>query len=375
MPVRIKNKLDEFKKFNDKKGIQGVGKVKVKTCVFATITLTVFLFLFLCSLTGTASADLPKYIKEQLHGDIRYQVVTERNLNWLKKLKPGTKPVNFVVVQAKPESFREEDSKAILDWVKSGGIVWFYDSRLADHFGMKNAPYDRDEIRGKDHTGGYGTGSVKGMNVIANALPFADHEVVTGVRNIQVFLIEIEKDKFSAVSSETKGLIPLFAANLEKKCVIALKKHGKGWIIFKPLLWPKVLGGERFQVNLKEFSAGYPVPKAEKPVIPMEAYKGKSKKLKRYDSLILTDGNQYLGMVMDKKFTFIGGDGKVEKNVDKIESITIDGTGDKIELRNGEKHTGTLLALSIELKTTTGKKLKIEKDKIKSIVFDIGEKK
>lgn len=328
-------------------------------------------FLILC---GNAYAEIPEYIKDQLHRDIKYTVITERNLDWIKNLKPGSKPVHFVVVQVKPDQFKEKDSKAIMDWVNSGGVVWFYDSRLAEHFGMKNAPYDRSKIQGENHKGDYGNGKVDGMNIVASSLPFADHEVVTGVKNIQVFLIEIEKDKFSAVASDTPGVIPLFAPNIEKKCVVAMKKVGDGWVVFKPLLWPEVMGGERFQVNLKEFSAGYPVPKSEKVVIPAEAYSGKSVKLPRYDSLNLTDGNQYLGMVLDKKFIFMGGEGKMDKTVEQIESITIMPTGDTIKLRDGSEYTGTLMTLNVELKTTSGKKVKVEKDKLQSIHFDVGQK-
>lgn len=323
---------------------------------------------------GNASAEIPEYIKDQLHRDIRYMVITERNTDWIKNLKPGSKPVHFVVVQTKPDVLKDAEYKAIMDWAEAGGVVWFYDSRLAEHFGMKNSPYDRDKIKGENHKGDYGSGKVDGMNIVASSLPFADHEVVTGVRNIQVFLIEIEKDKFSAVASDTPGVIPLFAPNIEKKCVVAMKKVGKGWVVFKPLLWPEVLGGERFQVNLKEFSAGYPVPKSEKAVIPPEAYTGKPVKLTRYDSLILTDGNQYLGMVMDKKFIFMGGEGKMEKPVDKIESIIIQPTGDTVKLRDGSEYTGTLMTLTVELKTTAGKKVKVEKEKLQSIQFDVGEK-
>ena len=329
-------------------------------------------FLVVC---GNAFAEIPEYIKEQLHRDIKYMVITERNLDWIKNLKPGSKPVHFVVVQVNPKLFTEEDSKTIMDWVKSGGVVWFYDSRLAEQFGMKNAPYDRSKLKGENYKGGYGNGKVDGMNIVASSLPFADHEVVTGVKNIQVFLIEIEKDKFGAVASDTPGVIPLFAPNIEKKCVVAMKKVGKGWVVFKPLLWPEILGGERFQVNLKEFSAGYPVPKSEKAVIPPEAYNGKPVKLPRYDSLNLTDGNQYLGMVLDKKFVFMGGEGKMDKKVEQIESITIQPTGDTIKLRDGSEYTGTLMTLDVELKTTSGKKVKVEKDKLQSIHFDVGDKK
>lgn len=338
------------------------------------LLITVFVIFYLIILTGISRAELPEYIKEQLHRGIKYDVITEKNLDTLEKYKPGTKPVHFLAVQVPHVLFKEEHAKILLDWVNSGGIIWFYDSRLASYFGMENAPYDKKKIRGKDYEGGYGTKKVRGMNVVVGVHPFAGSDVVSGVQSIQVFLMEVDKDRYSAVSSKTPGVIGLFVANEENKCAVAMKKHGKGWIVFKPLLWPEVLGGERFQVNLKEFSAGYPVPKSEKPLIPSDFYKGKPAKLKRYDSLKLANGEQCVGMVKAKEFSFMGGQGNVKVGVDKIEFIKVSMTGDKLKLRDGKEYIGNLMTLSIELKSTTGKRIKINKEDIQSIHFDVGEK-
>jgi len=371
---RVRNWRQLFRKENLENGFS-VFLIR-PTILNFTRVLPVALILLVLLFFHSAAAwgELPSYITDQLHRNIRYEIITERNLKVIKKYKPGSRPVHFVVIQVAPKNFTGEQAKSLMEWVESGGILWFYDSRLAEHFGMKNSPYEKKKIKGEPYKGGYGVGKADGLNVVASALPFVEHEVATGVRNIQVFLMEVGENKYSAVSSETPGVIPIFAANIEKKSVVALNKVGKGWVIFKPLLWPEILGGARFQVNLKEFSAGYPVPKAEKPVIPRKAYKGKPVKLKRYDSLILSDGNQYIGMVMEKKFTFMGGEGKIEKKVDQIKSISITEIGDRIVLRNDETHTGTLMILNIYLKTTTGRKVKIEKENIQSIDFDVGQK-
>lgn len=337
--------------------------------------LLIFVLFFLLR-AGAASADseLPKYIIDQLHGDIRYTIITERNLNEIDKVPAGFANKHFIVLQAKPESLTQEDADKILSWVRAGGVMWFYDSRLAHFFGMKNAPYSKKMSRGQDHKGGFGSGQVDGINVIAGVDPFAEHPVATGLQSIQAFLVKVGDDQYSGVASNTAGVIPIFLVNPEKKCVVALRKEGRGWVIFKPLVWPKVLGGERFQANLKEFSAGYPVPKAEKNIVPPDFEKGKPVKLTRMDSLILSNGDQLLGEVMDKKFTFMGGDGRVQSEVDKIDYFNISPLGDKVKLRDGKEYSGTLMTLRIKLKSRTGKKIEVEKENIHSIKFDVGEK-
>lgn len=341
-----------------------------------------FIFLYMVTIClsilstkGICRAELPKHIREQLHKNIKYEVLTERNLDAINKYQPGKKPVDFVVVQAKPEAFKENHAKALLSWVESGGVLWFHDSRLAEYFGMQNSPLSKDKIKGEPYKGGYGTGTVDGMNVVASAIPFSDTSVANGVQSIQVFLMEVGKDKYSAVSSTTKGVIPVFAVNIEPKCVVALRKMGKGWIIFKPLLWPEVLGGERFQANLMEFSAGYPVPKTEQSIIPTDFNQGKPIKLPRIDSLILSNGEQWTGYVMDKSFSFaVGGESNVEKKVDEIRSIVINQMMAVVTTKDGKEYRGVPLFLNIEIKSISGKKMKIEKDKLQSIQFDVGQK-
>lgn len=319
-------------------------------------------------------SDLPKYIKDQLHSDITYTVITERDLDRLDELVLTDKKHHFVVVQIPPEQFKKQHADMLMGWVKKGGVLWFYDSRLAPFFGMENSPLKEDDVRGKPYDGDYGTQKVKGINTIAHAYPFSEHPVKTGVQSIQVFLMKVGENTFSAVSEKTEGVIPLFRVNVEPKAVVALKKIGQGWVVFKPLLWPDVLGGERFQTNLKEFSGGYPVPKSEKPVIPAEAFKGKQVKLSRYDSLILSDGQQVIGKVEEDKFEFMGPEGTVTKKVEEIDYVKFRPTGDEIKFKDGGKFNGSTLALELKLKTTTGKTVTIGKEHIMSIKFDISAK-
>jgi len=326
-------------------------------------------------ITGNASAtrsELPEYIKEQSHNDITYTVITEKNLNDLDNIIAKAKLKHFLVLQPKYESLTPDHALKLLDWVRQGGVLWYYDSRFAPLLGMENAPVSADDVKGQPHEGEYGTCTVPGINMIAYVYPFTEHPVATGVQAIQAFLIEIGPGRYSAVSDKTEGVEPIFIGSPEGSAIVAMKKIGEGWIVFKPLLWPEVLGGERFQLNLMEFSAGYPVPKGEKPVIPPEALQGKLVMLPRYDNLILSDGQQVLGMVTDSELEFIGGEGTVKYQVKDIDSIAFSPTGTEVTLIGGITFKGSLLTISVNFKTSTGKQLSIDKENIVSIKFNAG---
>jgi len=325
---------------------------------------------------GASKDELPRYILDQLHNDITYTIITEKNLDGIDKLIQNHSPRHFAVIQADPGQFQEEHGKKLMEWVGEGGILWYYDSRLAPFFGMENSPLDRGEINGQPYKGDYGTGKAPGYNVIAHSVPFGDHPVVSGVESIQVFLMEVSPDKFSAVSSETPGVTPAFQVNLQKRSVVALKSVGKGWVIFKPLIWLDVLAGERLQANLKEFSGGYPVPKSGKPIIPPEALKpdktGKVK-LSRFDSLILADGQQVIGKVDEDFIEYAGDRGIIKLSVKEIDSIKLLPTGTLITMLNGTEETGTLMSLSIKFKTLSGRIVSIDKEDVVSIKFNAGK--
>ncbi len=333
----------------------------------------VFVLVLLSFVCGYAKrSDLPKYIRDQLHNNITYTVITGRNLDTLPKMCEKVKPHHFMVLQVLPQNFKKEDAQLLLDWVKRGGVLWFYDSRLAPYFQMENSPLCKKKVEGKPYEGDYGATKVKGINTIAHALPFAKHDIKKGVQSIQVFLMKVGKDKYSAVSSKTKGVIPVFQVNLEPKAVVALKKIGKGWVIFKPLLWPDVLGGERFQVNLMEFSGGYSVPDGGKEIIPRKALEGKPVKLSRYDSLILSNGQQIVGMICEKELEFMASEGTRKEKVSNIKSIRFLPTGDEITLKNGKSFCGTSLFMKVKFKTHTGKSIYINKEDISTIYFNVG---
>lgn len=220
-----------------------------------------------CCAAADAVQRLPESIRKQLHRRSEYHVL------WVKGSEPGTlldrlpDHVKIVVWQALPEVTRTEDVQRVLRWVESGGVLWFQDSRLAPLFGMQADPVHRADLRNvKEHQGQYGAfKKLQGAATYAMAPVAQPHAVMTGVKGVQVFLLKVGEDQYSAVHL-TPNLTPLLKLQwlpkrpLYEKVIAGLMQRGRGNIVFKPLIFDEVYSGARFQANLLEFSAGFPVP-------------------------------------------------------------------------------------------------------------------
>ncbi|HXE72075.1 MAG TPA: hypothetical protein VNO81_05400 [Candidatus Nitrosotenuis sp.] len=203
-------------------------------------------------------ADLSESLKSQYHRpeELGIQIVTDDNLGQLKSIleNPATR---LLVLQAGPDRLTEEQAAGILDWVRAGHSVWFYDSRLAHWFGMKEYPLRGEQFRWQPETGDLGNRSTRGAAAVV--LACGNHPVVTGVGQCTVFLPLVGEDLYSAL--EVAGdTVPLLQFAPDSPALAALRREGRGLVVFKPLLWPKAFSGERFQLNILEYSAGYPVP-------------------------------------------------------------------------------------------------------------------
>jgi hypothetical protein len=157
----------------------------------------------------------------------------------------------------------EESSKELLDWVREGHTVWFYDARLAPHFGMRPTFFESTRFRNKPESGQLGGKKYSGVATVAVSL--GTHPVQTGVGQVTVFLPSIEgEDKGDEVEHGGIELVgdteALLQFTLDSPALVACRREGRGLIVFKSLLWTLPLSGERFQSNLLEFSAGYQVP-------------------------------------------------------------------------------------------------------------------
>lgn len=169
----------------------------------------------------------------------------------------GDPSVHILILQIPFSDFDLSCCGEIMNWVRQGHTLWYYDSRYAPYFGMKAYALSSKQFKGKDEEGELGELKYKGM--AAGVMSFEKHESMTGVGQCTVFLPEVERDVYSAVSVEG-DTVPLLQFAADSPALAAVRRDGKGLVVFKPLLWLESLSGKRFQYNLLDYSAGYGVP-------------------------------------------------------------------------------------------------------------------
>lgn len=165
--------------------------------------------------------------------------------------------VRIFILQVPFGEFDLSCCQSIMEWVRQGHTLWFYDSRYAPYFGMKSYYLAAEQFRGRPEEGPIGDVKYKGMAAVV--LSFENHVSMTGVGQCTIFIPEIEPGIYSAVAVEG-DTVPLLQFASDSPALAALRRDGKGAVIFKPLLWPESLSGKRFQNNLLEYSSGFGVP-------------------------------------------------------------------------------------------------------------------
>jgi hypothetical protein len=221
--------------------------------------INVLIFL---ALSACVQAQMSSHLKEEFHDQEAYGIQIVERLSGLRSAVMN-EDTRVICLQAFGEEMNEESSKELLDWVREGHTVWFYDARLAPHFGMRPTFFESTRFRNKPESGQLGGKKYSGVATVAVSL--GTHPVQTGVGQVTVFLPSIEgEDKGDEVEHGGIELVgdteALLQFTLDSPALVACRREGRGLIVFKSLLWTLPLSGERFQSNLLEFSAGYQVP-------------------------------------------------------------------------------------------------------------------
>lgn len=333
------------------------------------IIFRTLLLLACLGLTLPAQAQMSDALKEEFHDAEQYGLVIVENLSQLRGAlhDEATRVISF---QSFGETLDEESQKELLEWVRSGKSVWFYDARLADKFGMRPIFLKEQQFRHKPEKGVLGGKKRHGFATVA--LSLGSHVVQTGVGQVTLFLPEIpdqdeEEMTYGAVevAGDTKALLQ-FA--LDSPALIACRREGKGFIVFKTLLWNEPLSGDRFQMNLLEYSAGFqvpgpagvgkvgspPGPDAEyvegEPVEPVSARSEKG-------SVEAAQGNNVVAQPIEGK----GADTTVKVPVERV--------GDwMLELQDGTTVSGEYEGEQVEFETGTSS-LKLKPDQVESLTF------
>jgi len=338
-----------------------------------------FLLILMLSLPlHPVQAQVPDSIKSQFHSDkdLGIKVITGRNRSDVSLLEKDPASARIVVVQILPKDMTREIADALMKWVRQGGTLWFYDSRLAGYFGMEALPVSPERINHKKMEGEYGE-TKKHPGIAVTAIPFGEHPALTGVTGAVIFLIEVDKDLYSAVKSGGPVKALLKTDLTKEAAVAAFKEEEKGKIIFKTLLWESQIDGARFQANLKEYSAGFPIPKisSRQSRITDDLLVEKKGALSgdRVDILVLSDGRTVWGKVLNETFTFETPDRSLQVSGSAIKDIECDMSSgvDRLIGTDEKKLTGFFTAKGgVQFMTPSGTKVLLEKQDIKKIFFN-----
>lgn len=347
------------------------------------------LFLVLWALLAPTSAQMSSHLKEEFHNQEAYGVVVVDRLAGLRSALLNEE-ARILCFQSFGEQLDEESVREILEWVREGHTLWFYDPRQASHFGMRETFFDNSRFRNRPESGQLGGKKYGGVATLAVSI--GDHPVQTGVGQVTIFMPTLEKKEgeeaqYGAIelAGDTK---PLLQFTHDSPALVACRRDGRGLIVFKSLLWNEPLSGDRFQGNLLEFSAGYqvpgpagvgrlgnpPGPEAEyiegepaEPVVTTEP--GESTETPERNKAVeavpggkvggwlleLRDGTVLQGVLEAKVVEFETGSSSLKLKSDEVESLEL-GSAVKLDriVAKGKEQSGLLLTSPIRFRTDRG---------------------
>jgi hypothetical protein len=321
---------------------------------------------------------VPEALKGQFHSDkeLGIKVYSGRNKGDVKMLKENPESAKIVVVQILPKDMDDETTKIIMEWVRGGGTLWFYDSRLAQAFGMEPAPITTEGIMHKKLEGEYGE-IKKHSGIALLAQPFGDNPSLTGVTGVVVFLIDVGDNTYSCVKATGTTKAILKPNIMNDNAMAAIREEGKGKVIFKPLLWQTQVDGARFQANLKEFSAGFPIPRitAKQSKISDELLIEKkcANPSSTVDLVTLSDGRTVWGKVVSESITFETPDKTIQIPVAQLKMLEIDVSSgiDRATTVKEQKLNGFFSVKGgLQFQTPSGVKVTLEKQDLKKVIFN-----
>jgi len=356
--------------------------------------------LFTLGLTALGHAQMAETLKSEFHKEeeLGAKAVNAGEVGTVKGMM-NDPAVHIIALQVLKEDMDETLVPSLLAWVQAGHTLWFYDARLAPLFGFEPVMMTRKQFTNKDEKGTLGGRSLGGVGTVGLAM--GGSVINTGVGQVTCFLPAVEEDKFGAVNI-TADTQPLLRFTYNSPAVAALRRDGRGLIVFKPLLWPDSLSGDRFQSNLLEFSAGFQVPgpagsgKVGKPPGPnAEFIKGNPssgtptaanatvappvepghepvvaspKNPEGKDEMDVIGEGVLVGQIMNEKLNFETGTSSLKLTRVEVESIELSTAGqlDTVHWRDGHTSKGLLLDKKLEI-DVNGESHTVEKKQVRKI--------
>jgi hypothetical protein len=335
-------------------------------------------------LGGMASAQMAETLKSEFHKqeELGAVIIGRDEASTLPSVIADPN-VRILSLQLFKGEFDESKVPSLMQWVQAGHSLWFYDARLGPLFGFAPVMMKKNQFTNKEEEGVFGGRKMKGLATTLMAM--GGHVADTGVGQVSAFLPTTETEEYGAVNV-TADTVPLLRFTYNSPAVAALRREGRGLIVFKPLLWPEALSGDRFQSNLLEYSAGYqvpgpagvgkvgtpPGPNAEfikgNPALPMpvgpevstvkeptdpsrEPVVARPINPENADEVEVIGEGVLVGQVVNEKLRFETGTSSIQLSRAEVESIELNKGGklDVVHWRDGHQSTGFLMDKSVEI--------------------------
>lgn len=331
-------------------------------------------------LSGLVHAQMAESLKSEFHKEeeLGAKPVAAGEVGTIKALIADPK-VRIIALQILKEDMDESLVAPLTAWVQAGHSLWIYDARITPLFGFQPVMMKKNMFTNKDETGTLGGRKLDGVGTVGLAM--GSSVMNTGVGQVSCFLPKVNEDEYGAVNvtADTQALLR-FTYN--SPAVSAYRRDGHGLIVFKPLLWPEALSGDRFQSNLLEFSAGFQVPgpagsdKMGKPPGPTAEYiqghpanptavtaaqpvptpkndrvVALPKDAENKDEMDVVGEGTLIGQITNEKLSFETGTASLKltrAEVDRVELSTA-GQLDKVYWRDGHTSTGMLLDKKLQI--------------------------
>lgn len=346
-----------------------------------------------------ASAQMAESLRSEFHKqeELGVQVIKPgEQSSLLAALKDPT--VRVLVLQVFEGDLDGATASQLLEWVRKGHSLWFYDARLGPFFGFEPLLLKKDQFTNRPESGEYA--GAKREGVATTALAMGGHVVNTGVGQVSAFLPKMG-ETYAAVNV-TADTIPLLRFTHQSPALAALRREGRGLIVFKPLLWPEALSGDRFQSNLLEFSAGFqvpgpagegktgspPGPSAEfvqgKPARPLDQAVTPSvvepppvkdpaptenTESPQMDQIEVVGEGSFQGLLLTEKLRFETGTSTLQLHRSEVESLELGMGGqlDVVHFRDGRSSKGLLMQKKIQFEIHGGDTRQLEKRNLRKI--------
>lgn len=307
--------------------------------------------------------------------------------------------VRIIALQILKEDMDESLVGPLTAWVQAGHSLWIYDARITPLFGFQPVMMKKNQFTNKDEKGTLGGRGLPGVGTVGLAM--GNSPINTGVGQVSCFLPKVDEDQYGAVNvtADTQALLR-FTYN--SPAVAAYRREGRGLIIFKPLLWPEALSGDRFQSNLLEFSAGFQVPgpggsdKIGKPPGPNAEYiqghpatgtaaapavvnstapepkhdrvVALPKNMENKDELDVIGEGTLVGQITNEKLSFETGTASVKLTRAEVDRVELSSAGqlDTVYWRDGHTSKGLLMDKKLEI-DVNGESRTVEKKLVRKL--------